>query len=179
VSIARRDEYADPASHVPALFGAVSALVIIILGSFVGRFLSNRRERRAYLAATKRDRRVPASSVPETPGLAPVMAAADEVAVRETPAPPWPESATSPDDWGVRRPRRPRRAQASAAPIREATRVLEDNVRELLGRLQNELRGATSQPPRRAAAVPADAHLPTERELDAVLAMWRARRGDA
>jgi hypothetical protein len=178
VSVARRDEYADPASHLPALFGAVSALVIIILGSFVGRFLSSRRERRADLAASKRDQLMRASSLPEAPGLVPVLVAADRV-VRETPASLRPESPMSPDDWGMRRARRPRRAQTPAAPIREATRVLEDNVRELLGRLQNELRGASGQPQRRAATTPADTHAPTERELDAVLAMWRARRGNA
>jgi hypothetical protein len=49
-------------------------------------------------------------------------------------------------------------------------------VRELLGRLQNELRGVESKP-LRAAPAPAEAHVPTARELDAVLAIWRAKRG--
>jgi hypothetical protein len=174
VSAARQDEYADPASHVPALFGAVSALVIIILGSFVGRFLGDRRDRRALAALRAHDQRASVSSLPDSPALVPAMAAAGKV-VRETAA-PWPESATSPDDWGLRRSRKPRRAAPPAAPIREATRVLEDNVRALLGRLQSDLRGAESRP-LRAASAAADARVPTARELDAVLAIWRAKRG--
>jgi hypothetical protein len=169
VSAAPQDEYADSASHVPALFGAVSALVIIILGSFVGRFLGNRRDRRAQAALRAHDRRAAVSGLSESPGLVPAMAAAGK-AVRET-ATPWPGSAASPDDWGLRRGRKPR-----TAPVREATRVLEDNVRELLGRLQSELRGGESKP-LRAASAPADAHAPTAGELDAVLAIWRAKRG--
>ena len=173
LSVAPHEEYADPPSHVPALFGAVSALVIIILGSYVGRLLGNRRVRRAQVAARTRDRRMPARPSPVSSSLAPIMAAADNVAVRETGAP---RQSMTPDDWGVRRARKPRRAAATpAAPIREATRVLEDNVRELLGRLQNELRGGASKP-QRAASAPPDAHAPTGHELDAVLAIWRARR---
>ncbi|HLH90100.1 MAG TPA: hypothetical protein VKX28_16745 [Xanthobacteraceae bacterium] len=174
VSVPPHEDYADPPSHVPALFGAVSALVIIILGSYVGRLLGNRRVRRASAAARTRDPHMAVSPEPASASLAPIMAAADKAVVRERGA-PRPQSKMSPDDWGVRRARKPRRAETpAAAPIREATRVLEDNVRDLLGRLQHELRGGESKP-RRAASVP-DAHAPTAGELDAVLAIWRARR---
>jgi hypothetical protein len=170
LSVVRPDE-SDETSHVPALFGAVSALAIIILGSFVGRFLTERRSRRASINARAHDRQSPLSRLQESPGIVPVMPVD---AARETHA-PWPEPPTSPDDWGLPRGRRPRRVAPSSAASRETTRVLEDNVRELLGRLQSELRARPSEPTRAESAPPA-AHVPTARELDAVLAMWQAKR---
>jgi hypothetical protein len=170
LSVVRPDE-SDETSHVPAVFGAVSALAIIILGSFVGRFLTERQRRRAPVNSRAHDRQSPLSRLQESPGIVPVMPVD---AARETHA-PWPEPFTSPDDWGLPRSRRQRRVAPSAAASRETTRVLEDNVRELLGRLQSELRARPSEPPRAASAPPA-AHVPTTQELDAVLAIWQAKR---
>jgi hypothetical protein len=170
LSVVRPDE-SDETSHVPALFGAVSALAIIILGSFVGRFLTERQRRRAPINSRAHDRQSPLSRLQESPGIVPVMPVG---AARETHA-PWPEPSTSPDDWGLPRSRRQRRVAPSAAASRETTRVLEDNVRELLGRLQSELRARPSEPPRAASALPV-AHVPTTQELDAVLAIWQAKR---
>jgi len=170
-SVERPTESVDTSTHVPALFGAVSALAIIILGSFAGRFLAERRRRRASISSRAQDRRSPVSRLQDSPGIVPVMPADT---ARETHA-PWPESLTSPDDWGLPRSRRQRPVAPSVAANRETTRVLEDNVRELLGRLQSELRGRPGEPPRAAPASPA-AHVPTTQELDAVLAIWQAKR---
>jgi hypothetical protein len=169
LSVVRPDD-SDETSHVPALFGAVSALAIIILGSFAGRFLTERRRRRASINARAHNRRSPLSRLQESPGIVPVMPVDT---AREAHA-PWPEPPTSPDDWGLPRSRRQRRVAPSAAASRETTRVLEDNVRELLGRLQSELRARPSEP--RAAPAPPAAHVPTTQELDAVLAIWQAKR---
>ncbi len=170
----RRDtlvESDDSDSHVPALLGAVAALAIIILGSIAGQSIGNRRHRREQIVA--RDRQHAVAGMPESPGIVPLMADRRDVARDMFPSHPSPQS--SPDDWGLRRGWAPQRTAPPAAPIRETTRMLEDNVRELLRRLQSELRGDPASLPR-AATAPATGHGPTTQELDAVLAIWRAKR---
>ncbi len=180
---ARNAEFAEPSNHVPALLGAVSALVIIIIGSFAGRLLTNRPRQRPQVKARPRHWPSPVSSMEdESPGIVPVMPGSSDIA-HETSSPDA-EALASPDGWGVRRsqvPRRvappqPRRAAPppETRPSRQSTRVLEENVRELLHRLQMDLRGQPAAP---ATAAAAPAHVPTTQELDAVLAIWRAKRG--
>jgi hypothetical protein len=51
--------------------------------------------------------------------------------------------------------------------------VLEDNVHDLLVRLQKELRIGPAAPTRLAPA--GDGYVPSERQLEAVLDIWRAK----
>jgi hypothetical protein len=165
-------EFAEEPNHVPALLGAVSALVIIIIGSFAGRLLTRRPRRRPQVNARMRDWPSAVSGVEEdSPGIVPVMPGGGDTA-HGAPAREVQALRASPDDYGLRRGRGARRAvPAQSPPIRESTRVLEANVRELLHRLQKDLRG---EPAGSAAAEPE--HVSTEQELDAVLAIWRAKR---
>jgi hypothetical protein len=193
----RDGELAEPTTHIPALLGAVSALAIIIIGSFAGRLLTKRPPRGPQRNARARDWHAPVAGMEDdSPGIVPVMPAAD--LAHEAPAAET-ETPASPDDWGLRRGRAPRRVtppdvRPEAPPNRETTRALEDNVRELLHRLQIDLRGQsteTAEPDRPESERPAaparrrttpsasaqpHAHVPTEQELDAVLAIWRAKR---
>jgi hypothetical protein len=181
-AVARGAEFAEPSTHVPALLGAVSALVIIIIGSFAGRILAQRPSRRPQVNARARDWQSPvASAEEESPGIVPVMPGGGDVAHARSGRDA--EALASPDDWGLRPSRAPRRVapqethgaapRETAPPSRESARVLEENVRDLLHRLQLDLHGQ----PMPAAAVAAPAHvLPTAPELDAVLAIWRAKR---
>jgi hypothetical protein len=182
--VARNAEFAEESSHVPALLGAVSALVIIIIGSFAGRLLTQRPRSRQPAKVRPRDWESRDSSVEdEAPGIVPMLPAD---AAHESPANV--EALASPDDWGLRRahaPRRPappharRAVPAETQPSRDSTRVLEENVRELLHRLQLDLRSPAPEPAAAvAAAAPAPAHVPSAQELDAVLAIWRAKRGE-
>jgi len=195
----RNGESAEPATHMPALLGAVSALAIIIIGSFAGRLLTKRPARGPKRNARVHDWHSPVSGMEdESPGIVPVMpGSADHLA--HEPSAAETEALPSPDDWGLRRGRTPRRVTPPQVrpevPLnRETTRVLEDNVRELLHRLQIDLRGQSTEaaerdqpepenravPARRRTMPPASAapqvHEPTDQELDAVLAIWRAKR---
>ncbi|HEY1544679.1 MAG TPA: hypothetical protein VGG01_19955 [Xanthobacteraceae bacterium] len=180
---ARSEEFAEPSNHVPALLGAVSALAIIIIGSFAGRILTKRPPRRTQAKARPRHWQAAESGMEEdAPGIVPVMPNGRDVA-HERPD-QGVEALASPDDWGLRRGRAPRRVippnAAAMRPSRESTRVLEENVRELLHRLQSDLSGRPAEPEPvapAAASIPAKApHVPSSQELDAVLAIWRAKR---
>jgi hypothetical protein len=180
---ARGEEFAEPSNHVPALLGAVSALAIIIIGSFAGRILAKRPPRRMQAKARPRHWQAPVSGMEEdAPGIVPVMPNGRDVA-HERPD-QGVEALASPDDWGLRHSRAPRRVTPPNAPAmrpsRESTRVLEENVRELLHRLQSDLRGRPAEPEPVAPAAPSmpakAPHVPTSQELDAVLAIWRAKR---
>ncbi len=158
---------AADSSHLPALLGIALALGLIVLGSFAGRLAAPqlRGPRRRVLLDVPQ-----ASPDAQARDITAVDAhAALRVRRHEWETDPQPES----------------HDESVAEPTREAARVLEDNVRELLHRLQAELTAGTSG--LEGLAAPA-AHAPqpvapTVRspslapgDLEATLALWRARK---
>jgi len=166
VPVERTSGPVDDDSHMPALLGAAIALVIIVLGSIVARFVSKlvrSRRRRKALHAT-------AATIPpmypaeDAPDLVPVMPREDiVVSAMRSPRVPI-------DD-----PFAPRRAAANRSDDAVAqsgdAQALDENVRELLRRLRNEL--PATPPPAPKASVPQPK---SAEELDQVLAMWREGR---
>jgi hypothetical protein len=149
----------EASAHEPALLGAALALVIIVLGSIAFRraakFLRSRRRAGARgVHAWNGD--PPLHRMQDAPGLVPVMPRESDI-VRAT-RPPGADSA-QPDGPGS--------ADGAVARNAESTRMLEENVRELLLRLR-------AQPRRSGAAIVVQP--PSAQELDRVLAIWRARR---
>jgi hypothetical protein len=149
--------------HMPALFGAAFALVIIVLGSVVARLgakLARARRRGVAGDPASISMAPPFLRAQDAPGLVPPMPPEDDIA--DAAPPPWmtrgapaapPDGAPSGDD---------------AVSNRDSARELEQNVRELLHRMRGELQrapGASASPQPRSP-----------QELDELLAAWRGGR---
>ncbi len=158
--IERAAEAAEPTNHVPALLGAAFALVIIVLGLLAMRVVPKLLRRPA--AVPLRDLRTSIIPMEDAPGIVPAMPGRGE-GERRIRTPRLPR-----EDMSARWPDEPRLAEPT--PSRETARELEENVRELLRRLQADLRARPDDTP------PPATHAPSTQELDAVLAMWRAKR---
>lgn len=153
----------EDGTHMPAIFGAGLALLIIVLGSIVAR-LGAKLVRSRRRTSPARDY---ASIVPppilhaqDAPGLVPPMP--HEGDITRAPRPPRRAPAARQD--------RPKPGDESAA--RERTRELEQNVRDLLRRMRNDQPAAA----RTSVAPETPRQPPSAQELDQVLAMWREGR---
>jgi hypothetical protein len=158
---------AEEGAHMPALLGAALALLIIVLGSIVARlaasFIRARRHERALdaLEATL----PPVYAAHDAPGLVPVMPRESDIRRTRRARAPKDVPAASRDEPDVS-------AGMSERVRGEETRALEENVRDLLRRLRNDL---LDQPPSPAPA--AGPQSPSAREeLDQALANLRERR---
>ena len=155
---------AENGSHMPALLGAASALLIIVLGSIAARLAAQLIRSRRRVGA----RRATASMMPPPP-----IPRADDA---PTLVPPMPRErditrASRPTRTSGRAPAARRdgaaREEDAAGRTRDTARQLEENVRDLLRRMRSDLQAASRQPenPR-----------PTAQDFDPVPAMWRTRR---
>jgi len=158
--VERTAEPAETTNHVPALLGAAFALVIIVLGLLAMRLAPQLLRRPA--AVPLRDLRTSIIPMADAPGIVPAMPGRGD-GERRIRTPRLPR-----EDVSAWRPDEPRLAEPT--PSRETARELEENVRELLRRLQADLRARPDDTPAPAT------HAPSTQELDAVLAMWRAKR---
>jgi hypothetical protein len=181
----------DDSSHMPAVLGTLLALAIIILGSLIARQVSKlirpRRQRTAERPRVSSSRGSnwdePLSRLQLSQPNAPIAPRRSDIA-RETYAPPAPVEHPG-DEWEHELTQEPRRV-ASDGPDRESARVLEDNVRELLHRLQTDLQaqpqgGAARVAPANRAhahhtASPTAYAPPAYRDLDAALSDLREKR---
>jgi len=164
----------DP-GHLPALLGTALVLVFIVLGSvgahFAGRFLQRRRLRRIVRDGASWD--VAGSGAPRA-------GTADVAAV--TPA----MRRVRPNEWESDQHADLREAAlvAEPGPQREAAQVLESSVRELLHRLQSDLKSKSSRSgdvataaasrPRPVLGPPPPAA--AAGDLEAALAIWAGKK---
>lgn len=147
-------------SHAPALLVAALALLSIFFGSIAARrfakFLRSRRRgapRTVAVAPT-----APVYPADDAPALVPAMPRKSDIA-RATRAPLAAPVRRRDVDAGPDMPGR----------NRETTRALEDNVRELLHRLRNDLDAHMSS----ASAAPQSQ---SSEDLDRILEVWRGKR---
>ena len=162
-NVERPPASAEEAAHMPAVLGAALALVIVILGSLAARLgarFARGSRRRKVPGAPASNAGPPIYRPEDSPSLVPVMPRESDI-TRETLA------RRASTDARVARRDQPASREGAAGPGGESARVLEENVRELLRRLRNDLQTK----PRSSAAPP-----PTAQQLDDILAMWRGRR---
>jgi hypothetical protein len=167
----------EAGTHTPALLGAALALLIVVLGSIVARLaaslIRSRRRDRALAAATTPP---PMFSAQDAPALVPVMPRKRDVArTRHVPrlpsdTPPERQERTQ-DRTQDRDPERAQDRAAVAGDRAERIRVVEQDVRNLLRRMRNDV--LDQQP---APAAPAASQPTAAQELDLMLAKLRERR---
>jgi hypothetical protein len=157
----------DPA-HVPALLGAALVLAFIIVASIAarlaGRFLRRRQHRHTVSEVSPNwDALFADTAAPDITALAPVRRR---------------NRATEPE---------PREGTRVAKLDREARQVLENNVRELLHKLQRDVntkspdvdgRAASTEIEPDAATPPTDSppSAPVSADLEAALAVWSGKK---
>ena len=151
--------------HIPALLGTALVLAFIILGSIAsqqaGRFLQRRRHQRALHDAAAGRWDAPHAD----DAVLDIATAAPRVRRRER--------ATEPRDA---------RPVVDPAPVPATALALEDNVRELLHRLQVDLKTRSARPAGAAVsaphpvtpAAPSPANVPGD--LEAALAVWAGKK---
>jgi hypothetical protein len=158
----------EAGTHMPALLGAALALLIVVLGSIMGRIAARviRSRRRAHsLDAIADTITPPMFSARDAPALVPVMPRERDIA--RVPRPPRRPPAARPE-------RAPDRAAVAGDPaerIRTDARELEENVRDLLRGMRGDL---FDQRP--APVAPAGPQPSAAQELDQMLAKLREQR---
>ena len=147
-SVAPADTSFIDAAHMPALLGIGFAIALIVLGSLAVRWVARlmRRPRRPALIDLPDDDEWPEPIAPAAPApmmRGPRVARREDIAV-DTAAD---HEARRYAPRRAARPEPPRPPDPAAVPNREAARLLEDDVRELLGRLSADLQEKPQERP--------------------------------
>ena len=153
----------EEGTHLPALLSAALALLIVVVGSIVARFAAR------VIRSRRRNRAPDAGAAPPiypargAPGLVPAMPRERDI-TREARQPRPPMARPAAHD-------RPNGSGDAVERVRDETRAMEENVRDLLRRMRSDL---PDQRP--LSAAPAAPQPTAAQELDRMLANMRERQ---